>query len=373
MRGKKKYNRLPPAPCPSRFARSLPSAACRLGGRGRLAPGAAPARCLRCVARLCRLSVAVVAFCASRLRSRRLRPCRAAAGAERARSASPPRLLPLATFCVLLAARASPCALLPGCRCFGRVGGVCGSSPRRLAPFPPGVAYRLLPPLPPSGAAAPLMRYFIRGGWGFALGPAGAVVARTARALPRRFLCGRLRAAARGCRPLAAPCARPLRRAPPSIGGVAARRVLLPLRGLVVMGACCPVKPSEDSAPDTAATLRGWERGKPSARAAALAEAGSMPRGSADPLRPRQTPNCWAAASDCWAAASNCWATAMVYVSRRIGLLTYILHFLQKRTRIRKAGSPIRPPAADKSAGRGRNPASKKGRRLPSFSRSHWR
>jgi len=145
--GQKEHNRLPPAPCSSRLARSPLLAPCAFAARA-VCCGRAPARCLRYSARPCRPSDAVAASTLRGSGSRRLRPCRAADGAERARSASPPRSLPFSGSCVLLAARASPCASSAGGRFFGRVGGVCGSASGRLAPFPPPSPPGSFPPSP---------------------------------------------------------------------------------------------------------------------------------------------------------------------------------------------------------------------------------
>ena len=157
-------------------------------------PCAAVARCL------CRRSDAHAAFCS------RIPPARAAyAGALWPHCAVRCSL-------VLPAARASPCALLRGFRCSGRVGGVGRSFVAAARPFSPRRRLRLLPPFSPSGAGAPPVRNFIRGDKGFALGPAsrslravpapcfaacsvgGSAVLRGLRPLPRRV---RARCAAR--------------------------------------------------------------------------------------------------------------------------------------------------------------------------------
>lgn len=121
------------------------------------------------------------------------------------------------------ALRPAPCSARG--HCFGRVGGVGRSSARRLAPFPPRGAFAP-PPFPRRALFGPPMRYFYAGGRGFALGPRlRRVVAGGARALPRRFVCGRLRLRLRGRWPLLASRAPPLRRSPGPVGGGAARLV----------------------------------------------------------------------------------------------------------------------------------------------------
>ena len=111
------------------------------------------------------------------------------------------------------------CALPCAARSPGRVVREGRSSARRLAPFPPP-RRRGAPPLSPSGARAPPCGNF-SGGQGVrsrAPLPLVAVVARGARALPRRLLCGRLRLRLRGLRPLLASRAPPLRRSPGPVG-----------------------------------------------------------------------------------------------------------------------------------------------------------
>lgn len=104
----------------------------------------------------------------------------------------------------------SPCALLCGRRCFGRVGGVCGLASGRLAPFPPPSPPGSFPPSP-VGPVGPLCGILMRGAGGSLSGPApfGRSRCGLRRALPRPvWWASPLRCAASGpCRAVCAPAA----------------------------------------------------------------------------------------------------------------------------------------------------------------------
>lgn len=196
-------------------------------------------------------AVAARSSCGSRPRGLRWRALAALAAA----------LLP-----ALSAARASPCASLGGLRGLGApsVSSVLlrGGSPL----FPPAARMARLPPFSPSGACAPLVRYFIRGDKGFALCPRACGARRCGLcprlASPLALVCASACGCA-ACRPLprrvrARFAARPRR----LVAGCA----LVPVRFAVAMkGASCSPPRCDPRAPATAATARGRATGSDAA------------------------------------------------------------------------------------------------------------